>query len=120
FLTGDLGRLDRGRLFITGRLKQLIDVGGTKVNPTEVELVLKEHPAVADCVVVPIPVTQTVSRLKAVVTASGLLPLDLEGVRAFARQRLAGYKVPRVVELRESLPRSATGKILRRELEVSR
>jgi long-chain acyl-CoA synthetase len=118
FMTGDLGRLDeRGRLFITGRLKHLIDIGGMKVNPAEVELTLKQHPAVADCVVVPIPVTQTVSRLKAIVTPSGAVPLDEADLRAFARERLAGFKVPRVIEVRQTLPRSPTGKILRRELE---
>jgi long-chain acyl-CoA synthetase len=121
FMTGDLGRLDeRGRLHITGRLKHLIDVGGMKVNPAEVELILKQHPAVAECVVVPIAVTQTVNRLKAIVTPSGSVPLDEDDLRAFARERLAGFKVPRVIEVRQTLPRSPTGKILRRELEAAR
>ena len=120
FMTGDLGRLDAGgRLFITGRLKHLIDIGGTKVNPAEVELAIKEHPGVAECVVVAIQVTQTVSRLKAIVTPSGT-DLDPDDLRAFARERLAGFKVPRVIEVRQTLPRSPTGKILRRELEAAR
>jgi acyl-CoA synthetase (AMP-forming)/AMP-acid ligase II len=121
FLTGDLGRIDsRSRLFITGRLKNLIDIGGTKVNPAEVELTLQQHPGVAECVVVAIPVTQTISRLKAIVTPSGAGPLSPDELRAFARERLAGYKVPRIVEVRDSLPRSPSGKILRRELEAAR
>ena len=85
-----------------------------------VELTLRQHPAVSECVVVPIPVTQTVSRLKAIVTPSGSIPLDEADLRSFARQRLAGFKVPRVIEVRQSLPRSPTGKILRRELEAAR
>jgi acyl-CoA synthetase (AMP-forming)/AMP-acid ligase II len=121
FLTGDLGRVSpQGRLTITGRLKHLIDIGGQKVNPAEVELTLKKHPAVAECVVVAVPVTQTVNRLKAIITPSGRVPLDEADLRAFARARLAGFKVPRVFEVRQTLPRSPTGKILRRELEAAR
>jgi long-chain acyl-CoA synthetase len=123
FLTGDLGRLDphpHSNLFITGRLKHLIDIGGTKVNPAEVELILKQHPAVAEAVVIPVPVTQTVSRLKAIVTPSNTIPLDESDLRAFARERLAAFKVPRLIEVRQTLPRSPTGKILRRELEAAR
>jgi acyl-CoA synthetase (AMP-forming)/AMP-acid ligase II len=117
FITGDLGRLDEaGNLTITGRLKQLIDVGGLKVNPAEVERVLMEHPGVAECVVVAVPVTPTVSRLKAVVVGAGEA-VDVEELRRHARERLAGYKVPRLWEVRESLPRTASGKVLRSALE---
>ena len=71
FPTGDLARIDAaGNLHITGRLKFLIDVGGLKVNPMEVELAIAEHPDVAACVVVPVRLSETVSRLKAVVTAA--------------------------------------------------
>src|SRR5439155_11412386 len=115
FPTGDLARIDvPGKLFITGRLKFLIDVGGLKVNPIEVEQAMAEHPAVAACVVVPMRLSETVFRLKAIVT-----PVDaaraptVEELRAFARRRLSPHKVPRVFELREKLPRSPTGKILR-------
>jgi acyl-CoA synthetase (AMP-forming)/AMP-acid ligase II len=116
FPTGDLGRLDeRGNLTITGRIKLLIDVGGLKVNPLEVEQVLAEHPGVATCVVVPVRVSETVSRLKAIVTPRPDVaePLEPAALRSFARSRLAGYKVPRVFEVRDRLPTSATGKILR-------
>ena len=115
FPTGDLARLDNhGNLFITGRLKLLIDVGGLKVNPLEVEQALAEHPGVAACVVVPMRLSETVSRLKAILT-----PLDpanpptLESLRTFAKEQLSMHKVPRVFEVRDSLPRSTTGKILR-------
>jgi acyl-CoA synthetase (AMP-forming)/AMP-acid ligase II len=114
FLTGDLGRLDAsGTLVITGRTKLLIDVGGRKVNPLEVEAVLGEHPLVERCVVVPVAVSETVSRLKAVVIPRQSDELTPDDLRRFARERLVPYKVPRVFELRESLPLSPTGKILR-------
>jgi len=116
FLTGDLGRLDlHGNLTITGRTKLLIDIGGRKVNPLEVEAVLAQHPRVQRCVVLPVQVSETVSRLKAVVVAragqeQSLTPDEL---RRFARDRLVPYKVPRIIEIRRSLPTSKTGKVLR-------
>ncbi|MEO6436508.1 MAG: class I adenylate-forming enzyme family protein [Tepidisphaeraceae bacterium] len=115
FPTGDLARIDAlGDLFITGRLKLLIDVGGLKVNPLEVEQTICQHPAVAACVVVPLWLSETVSRLKAIVTlADPASPPTTGDLRRFVRQRLTAHKVPRVFEVRESLPRSATGKILR-------
>lgn len=119
FLTGDLGRLDaRGRLTITGRIKLQIDIGGAKVNPLAVEEVIKELPGVAECVVVPIAVTETLNRLRAIIVTdpAGTAP-SVEAMRRFVRERLASHKVPRVFEVRASLPRSATGKILRRQIE---
>lgn len=120
YLTGDLGILsEHGALTITGRLKLLIDVGGRKVNPAEVEAVLRQHPDVASCVVMPLRLSETVCRVKAIVT-----PADQEGtlspgeLRAFARQRLSGYKVPRVIEIRDQLPVSAAGKVLRTRVET--
>ena len=121
FLTGDLGRLDElGRLMITGRIKLLIDIGGLKVNPVEVEEVLAQHPDVAACVVLPVRVSETVSRLKAIVTprrTDGARP-DPESLRRFARGRLTPHKVPRLFEVRSFLPRSLTGKILRNQVSA--
>jgi long-chain acyl-CoA synthetase len=122
FPTGDLATIDAhsGNLTITGRLKFLIDVGGLKVNPMEVEQAIAEHPAVAACVVVPVRVSETVFRLKAIVTPTSRASAPTgDELRAFARQRLSPHKVPRVFELRETLPRSATGKILRHLLVES-
>lgn len=120
FLTGDLGHLDaHGALVVTGRLKLLIDVGGLKVNPLEIETVLMQHPGVAECVVLPMPVTQTVSRLKAVIVPRDGQTPSPETLRAFVKQRLSAYKVPRVFELRPSLPKSATGKLLRNLIQPS-
>jgi acyl-CoA synthetase (AMP-forming)/AMP-acid ligase II len=115
FLTGDLGYLDdRGRLFLTGRIKLLIDIGGMKVNPLEVEAVLQQHEGVAECIVVALRQSETVNRLKAVVVARHpRQPPDAAELRELARRQLAGYKVPRIFEFRDSLPRSPTGKVQR-------
>jgi len=120
FPTGDLGYLDDlGRLFITGRLKLLIDVGGLKVNPLEVESILMQHPAVEACVVVPLQQSQTVLRLKAIVTPrTGITTIPIDELRELARKHLAAYKIPRVFEVRDSLPRSAAGKVLRHLVET--
>jgi acyl-coenzyme A synthetase/AMP-(fatty) acid ligase len=91
-----------------------------KVNPLEVEAALCQHPGVAECVVVAVAVTATVSRLKAVVVRAS--PGDAttgEQLRQFLRTRLAPYKVPRVYDFRESLPRSAAGKVLRQQVEAT-
>ncbi len=118
FLTGDLGRLaEDGSLDITGRLKLLIDVGGVKVNPIEVEQVLASHPQVAECVVVPDPVSPTINRVKAVITAANG-HVDDRDLRAFLRERLAAHKIPRTFEVRDHLPKSPTGKVLRQKLRV--
>jgi acyl-CoA synthetase (AMP-forming)/AMP-acid ligase II len=118
FATGDLGRIDgEGNLFLTGRLKLVVDIGGRKVNPLEVESVLAGHPEVAQCVVIPMAMTGAVTRLKAlVIPRGGAAPSPAE-LRRFVKDRLAAYKVPRVFELREQLPRSASGKILRHLIE---
>ncbi len=117
FLSGDLGRLGTdGRLWITGRLKHLLDVGGRKVNPAEIEGVLREHPDVGDAVVVAVAATATVNRLKAVVTPGDATP-DPATLRRFAGERLSRHKVPRRVEVWADLPRSAMGKVLRDAVE---
>jgi acyl-CoA synthetase (AMP-forming)/AMP-acid ligase II len=120
FLTGDLGKLSAaGNLTITGRVKLQINVGGLKVNPLEIERVLMQHPQVGECVVVPMPVTETLDRLRAVVTPREASdPPSSESLREFARERLSCHKIPRIFELRESLPRTPTGKILRSEIQM--
>ena len=119
FLTGDLGRLDSsGALTLTGRIKLLIDVAGRKVNPLEVEQVLVEHPRVGQCVVVPIRVSATLNRLKAIITAADPAhPPSAIELRHFARARLSSYKIPRIFELCAAIPRSPAGKILRQALQ---
>jgi long-chain acyl-CoA synthetase len=116
FRSGDLGKLDgEGRLTITGRKKLLIEVGGYKVDPIEVEDVVVAHPSVAEAVVVGVETkVQGEEVVKAVVVPSAELEEgDLIG---FCQQRLANYKVPQVVEFREEIPKSPLGKILRKYL----
>ena len=115
FLTGDLGKWDGdGNLILTGRAKLMIDVGGRKVNPLEVESVLAAHPQVGQCVVVAMPLEGSVTRLKALVTPrSAAGAISAAELRRYVKQRLAAYKVPRVFEVRDQLPASPTGKILR-------
>jgi long-chain acyl-CoA synthetase len=116
FLTGDLGSLDeRGRLTITGRTKLLIEVGGYKVDPIEVADVVEAHPGVREAVIVGVDGREGADQLvKAVVVPDG--QLEEADLIAFCQERLANYKVPRVVEVRDEIPRSPLGKVLRKYL----
>jgi long-chain acyl-CoA synthetase len=122
FTPGDLGHLDdEGRLTITGRTTLFISTGGYKVDPVEVEDVLRRHPAVADVVVVGAPGPLGGELVKAVVVVAGSpdeadLRRELVGL---CGEHLAVHKVPRVVEFLPELPRSPLGKLLRKDL-VSR
>lgn len=121
FPTGDLARVAAdGNIFLIGRLKLLIDIGGRKVNPLEVEHALRQHPQVADCVVVSISQTETLRRLKALILpATPASPPSPDELRQFLKDRLSPFKIPRVFECRDSFPRSSAGKILRHSLEQS-
>ena len=116
FRTGDLGVFDAdGYLCLVGRSKDLIITGGYNVHPREVEEVLLTHPAVTDVAVVGRPSDEWGEQVTAVVVASS--PVTVEELRAHAAGDLAGYKVPRVVEFVDELPRNALGKVLRNELK---
>jgi o-succinylbenzoate---CoA ligase len=113
--TGDLGRLDdRGRLIVSGRKADTIVSGGENVAPAEVEAVLLEHPAVAEAGVFARPHPEWGEA----VTARVVLRAEASEreLHAWVRQRLAGFKVPKTIEVADALPRSASGKLLRREL----
>ncbi len=118
FLTGDLGRIDeRGRLTITGRRKLVINVGGMKVSLLEVEDVLNRHKDVYASVVIPIHLSDTIVRLKALILpADQAVPPSAEDLRRHARSFLSGHKVPRMFEFCTDFPRSPTGKILRHRI----
>ena len=117
YFTGDLGRLDAaGMLFLEGRKKLLIETGGFKVDPIEVEAVLVKHPAVAEAVV--IGADSEIAgeqRVKAVLVAAGAEP-DPREIVVYCRERLANFKVPQEVEFREEIPKSPLGKVLRKYL----
>jgi fatty-acyl-CoA synthase len=110
--TGDLGRLDeRGRLWLVGRKKELIIVGGNNVYPAEIEAVLQQHPGVAEAAVVAGPHPRMGEVPVAFVVPVPGQTLVVDDVVAFAADRLAPFKVPRTIHATESLPRTGTGKV---------
>jgi fatty-acyl-CoA synthase len=120
FRTGDLGRIDDdGYFFLVDRLKRMINVAGFKVWPAEVEAMLYAHPAIQEAVVISRTDPRRGESVKAVVVLkpSARGTVDEAQLIAWARDNMAAYKVPSTFELAESLPKSATGKILWRVLQ---
>jgi long-chain acyl-CoA synthetase len=114
--TGDVGRLDEdGHLFLVDRKKDVILRGGYSVYPREVEEALHQHPAVHEAVVVGVPRAPLGEEVAALVVADPGCSAD--EVRDFVRERVAAYAYPRLVVLVDELPRNASGKILRREID---
>ena len=117
--TGDVGFMDeQGWFYVVDRKKDLINVAGYKVWPREVEDVLYEHPAVREAAVVGVPDEYRGETVKAFVSVKPGRETSPEELIAFCRERLAAYKYPRRVELLDELPKTPTGKILRRELRA--
>jgi O-succinylbenzoic acid--CoA ligase len=120
YRTGDLGRFDPtagGRLWVVDRLGDVVNTGGVKVSPTEVERVLAGHPAVADVCVAGRPDAEWGQRVVAfVVPVAPAHPPDLADLRAFAREVLPAAKLPREVVVVPAIPRTGGGKPLRRLL----
>jgi acyl-CoA synthetase (AMP-forming)/AMP-acid ligase II len=117
--TGDVGRLDAdGYLYIVGREKDVIIRGGNNVHATDVEEVLHQHPGVLDAAVVAVAHDVLGEDVAAVVVPRDGHQLDPDEVASFCRERLADYKAPRRVEVRDDLPRNATGKVLKRVLSA--
>ncbi|KUI13104.1 long-chain fatty acid--CoA ligase [Mycobacterium sp. GA-1285] len=115
--TGDAGYVDaEGYVYLHDRVKDMIVSGGENVYPTEVENVLMTHPDVADVAVIGVPDPRWGEAVKAVVVpAEGSCPSEAELI-AYARERLAGFKSPKSVSFAEDLPRTPSGKILKRAL----
>ena len=115
--TGDGGYLDEdGYLFLTDRIKDMIVSGGENVYPVEVEEALSQHPAVAEVAVIGVPDERWGEAVKALVVPRPGAAVAAEELIAFARERLAGYKLPRSVDFVDELPRTPSGKVLKREL----
>jgi o-succinylbenzoate---CoA ligase len=115
--TGDLGEVDpAGRLTILGRKADTIVSGGENVSPAEVEAVLLEHPAVADAAVHPREDPEWGEAVVATVVVRDGVAVGAEELRAHCAARLSRFKVPKDVAFAERLPRTASGKLLRREL----
>ncbi len=115
--TGDGGYLDDdGYLFLTDRIKDMIVSGGENVYPIEVEEVLSQHPDVAEAAVIGVPDERWGETVKALVVARAGSSPSADELVAFARQLLAGYKLPRSIEFVDELPRTPSGKVLKRKL----
>jgi acyl transferase domain-containing protein/acyl-CoA synthetase (AMP-forming)/AMP-acid ligase II/acyl carrier protein len=117
FHTGDIGRVDEeGNYYIIDRIKDMVNVGGVKVYPSEVEQVLYQHPAVKEVAVYGVPEALLGEQVQANVVLRPDTAITPQALLAFCRERLAEFKLPSVVHLVNELPKSRTGKILKRLL----
>ncbi|HEY1297722.1 MAG TPA: AMP-binding protein, partial [Chloroflexota bacterium] len=115
--TGDVGRLDAdGYLYIQDRVKDVIVSGGVNIYPRMVERVLEEHPAVAEVAVVGVPDQRWGESVKAIVVLRASMCATETELIDFCRDRLGGFQRPRSIDFVDLLPRTATGKVLRRQL----
>src|SRR6186713_1665733 len=118
--TGDVGFMDeKGWFYLVDRSKDMIVASGFKVWPREVEEVLYQHPAVREAAVVGVPDAYRGETIKAVISLKPGQNVTPDEIRAFARERMAAYKYPRVVEIIEDLPKTTSGKIMRRPLATT-
>ncbi len=114
--SGDLARLDaHGFLHVVGRVRDMVVSGGVNIFPAEVEAVLAAHPSVLDVAVAGVPDERWGEAVHAWVVTQGTPP-SLNDLKAWVRAQLAAYKAPRVIHLVDALPRTPTGKVLKREL----
>ena len=110
FFTGDLGRKGKdGLLYLVGRKKFFINKGGYKINPYEIQELLESHPKVGEAAVVGVPTSYGDERVRAVVVLNG--PCTEEELVEYCRGKIADFKVPGIIEFRDALPKSPTGKI---------
>jgi fatty-acyl-CoA synthase len=117
FHTGDAGYLDEnGYLYIYDRVKDMIVSGGENIYPAEVESALYGHPAIADVAVIGVPNDRWGEAVKAIVVLKPGAKASAGDIVTYARERIAGYKVPKSVDFLDALPRNPSGKILKREL----
>ncbi|HSU79371.1 MAG TPA: long-chain fatty acid--CoA ligase, partial [Candidatus Angelobacter sp.] len=114
---GDLSRMDeKGYFYIVDRKKDMIIASGYNVYPREIEEVLYEHPDVQETIVIGVPDAYRGETVKAFVTLKAGAKVTEQELIDFAKGQLAAYKVPKIVEFRDELPKSAVGKLLKREL----
>lgn len=117
--SGDAGHMDEdGYLFIRDRVKDMIVSGGENVYPAEVENAMYGHPDIAEVAVIGVPDTKWGEAVKAVVVRKPGAKADPQAILDYTRQRIAGYKVPKSIDFVGALPRSATGKILKKDLRA--
>ncbi|MGX6444229.1 long-chain-fatty-acid--CoA ligase [Neobacillus sp. K501] len=115
--TGDIGKVDEdGYLYIVDRKKDLIIASGFNIYPRDIEEVLYEHPAIQEAVVIGVPDPYRGEDVKACLVLKAGKSATEEEIIQYCKQNLSAYKVPRIIEFREQLPKTAVGKILRRSL----
>jgi acyl-CoA synthetase (AMP-forming)/AMP-acid ligase II len=115
--TGDIGRMEGGRLYLASRRRDLIIRGGENVYPVEIENRLEEHPAVAEVAVIPVEHEELGQEVKAVVVFAAGASAEPEELRAWCAETLAYFKVPAHFEIRtEPMPRNAAGKVVKQVL----
>jgi fatty-acyl-CoA synthase len=118
FRTGDLGRTDEdGFFYISDRLKRMINAAGYKVWPAEVEAAMYQHPAIKECCVIAAPDARRGETVKAVVVLKPGAAASAEEILEWTRGQMAAYKTPRSIAFAESLPRTASGKLMWRALQ---
>jgi long-chain acyl-CoA synthetase len=117
--TGDVARVDAdGYCYVVGRKKEMIIAGGYNVYPDEIDAVLVAHPAVREAATIGIPDAKRGETVKSFVVLRPGQRATADDLIAYCRKELAVYKVPRAIEFLDSLPKSSTLKILRRELRA--
>jgi long-chain acyl-CoA synthetase len=118
FRTGDIGHFDeRGYLFVVDRLKDMIIASGYNIYPANVENAIYSHPAVAEATVIGVPDPYRGETVKAFVVLRGDVLLTLEGLQVHLKDKLSPMEMPRLLEIRKALPKTAVGKLSRLELK---
>ncbi len=116
YFTGDLGRIDEeGYIYIVGRKKLIINVAGNKVDPIEIENLLLRHPKIKDVAILGVKDKYGNESVKAVIVARE--DMDIKEVHNYCKGRISDFKIPRIIEFRDEIPKSPTGKILREYLK---
>lgn len=117
FATGDVGHMDKdGYVFITDRLKDMINASGFKIYPRNIEEVVLTHPAVLECAVVGVPDAYRGETVKAFIALKPGQSLTAKDLTAFLADKLSAVEMPKLIEFRASLPKTAVGKISKKDL----
>lgn len=115
--TGDVAvQNPQGHVYIRGRTKDIIVSGGENIHPVEVENAISDHPAVAEVAVLGVPDPQWGETVKAVIVPRDGATIDAKDIQTWVRERIAGFKVPRIIETADTLPRNALGKVVKSRL----
>ena len=114
FRTGDQGAFDEdGFLYLTGRLKEIINRGGEKISPLEVDSILLDHPEIKQVVTFAVPHPKLGEEVAAAVVLSESSKSDEKDIRSYAKEKMADFKVPRQIVILDEIPKGATGKMQR-------